>query len=71
VRRANAERVADRSRPLEDQRGSSRSATGSTSLVGVCRTNDLESPVIAGFVRGLSTRDVEASLAKRSALNST
>ena len=31
--------------------------------VGVCRTNALESLVIAGFVRGLSVRDVEASLA--------
>jgi len=31
--------------------------------VGMCRTNALESLVIAGFVRGLSVRDVEASLA--------
>jgi len=31
---------------------------------GVTRTNALESLVIAGFVRGLSTRDVEASLAE-------
>jgi putative transposase len=31
--------------------------------VGVCRTNALESLVIAGFVRGLSVRDVEAALA--------
>ena len=31
--------------------------------VGVCRTNVLESLVIAGFVRGLSVRDVEAGLA--------
>ena len=31
--------------------------------IGVCRTNALESLVIAGFVRGLSVRDVEASLA--------
>ena len=31
--------------------------------VGVCRTNALESLVIAGFVRGLSVRDVEAGLA--------
>ena len=30
--------------------------------VGVSRTNALESLVIAGFVRGLSVRDVEASL---------
>ena len=30
---------------------------------GVTRTNALESLVIAGFVRGLSTRDVEAALA--------
>ena len=30
---------------------------------GVCRTNALESLVIAGFVRGLSVRDVEATLA--------
>jgi putative transposase len=30
---------------------------------GVCRTNALETLVIAGHVRGLSTRDVEASLA--------
>ena len=30
---------------------------------GVTRTNALESLVIAGFVRGLSVRDVEASLA--------
>ena len=30
---------------------------------GVCRTNALESLVIAGFVRGLSVRDVEAALA--------
>jgi putative transposase len=29
---------------------------------GVTKTNALESPVIAGFVRGLSTRDVEAAL---------
>ncbi|MGH9030049.1 MAG: IS256 family transposase [Acidimicrobiales bacterium] len=29
---------------------------------GVCRTNALESLVIAGFVRGLSVRDVEATL---------
>ena len=32
--------------------------------VGVCRTNALESLVIAGFVRGLSLRDVEATLAE-------
>src|SRR5438132_5084668 len=32
--------------------------------VGVTRTNALESLVIAGFVRGLSVRDVEASLAE-------
>jgi putative transposase len=32
--------------------------------VGVCRTNALESLVIAGFVRGLSVRDVEATLAE-------
>ncbi len=31
--------------------------------VGVCRTNALEALVIAGFVRGLSVRDVEATLA--------
>lgn len=31
--------------------------------VGVCRANALESLVIAGFVRGLSVRDVEANLA--------
>ena len=31
--------------------------------IGVCRTNALESLVIAGFVRGLSVRDVEATLA--------
>jgi transposase-like protein len=31
---------------------------------GVCRTNALESLVIAGFVRGLSVRDVEAALAE-------
>jgi transposase-like protein len=31
---------------------------------GVTRTNALESLVIAGFVRGLSTRDVEATLAE-------
>jgi putative transposase len=31
--------------------------------VGVCRSNALESLVIAGFVRGLSVRDVEATLA--------
>jgi transposase-like protein len=30
---------------------------------GVCRTNALESLVIAGFVRGLSVRDVELTLA--------
>ena len=29
---------------------------------GVAKTNALESLVIAGFVRGLSTRDVEATL---------
>ena len=32
--------------------------------VGVCRTNALESLAIAGFVRGLSVRDVEATLAE-------
>jgi transposase-like protein len=32
--------------------------------VGVCRTNALESLVIASFVRGLSVRDVEAALAE-------
>lgn len=32
--------------------------------IGVCRTNTLESLVIAGFVRGLSVRDVEATLAE-------
>jgi putative transposase len=32
--------------------------------IGVCRTNALESLVIAGFVRGLSVRDVEAALAE-------
>jgi putative transposase len=32
--------------------------------VGVCRTNALESLVVAGFIRGLSVRDVEASLAE-------
>jgi putative transposase len=32
--------------------------------VGVTRTNALESLVVAGFVRGLSVRDVEASLAE-------
>src|SRR6266508_3284786 len=31
--------------------------------VGVTKTNALESLVIAGFVRGLSVRDVEATLA--------
>ncbi len=31
--------------------------------VGVCRTNALESFVIAGFVRGFSVRYVEATLA--------
>ncbi len=31
---------------------------------GVTRTNSLEALVIAGFVRGLSTRDVEAALAE-------
>ncbi len=31
---------------------------------GVCRTNALESLVIASFVRGLSVRDVEAALAE-------
>lgn len=30
----------------------------------MCRTNALESFVIAGFVRGLSVRDVEATLAE-------
>ena len=30
--------------------------------IGVSRTNALESLVIAGFVRGLSVRDVEASI---------
>jgi transposase-like protein len=35
--------------------------------VGVCRTNALESLVIAGFIRGLSVRDVEACLAMPSA----
>ena len=33
----------------------------------VTRTNTLEALVIAGFVRGLSTRDVEATLSRRSA----
>lgn len=32
--------------------------------IGVTRTNALESLVITGFVRGLSTRDVEAALAE-------
>lgn len=32
--------------------------------IGVCRTNALESLVIAGFVRGLSVRDVESTLAE-------
>ena len=32
--------------------------------VGITKTNALESLVIAGFVRGLSTRDVEATLAE-------
>lgn len=32
--------------------------------IGVTKTNALESLVIAGFVRGLSTRDVEATLAE-------
>ena len=32
--------------------------------VGVCRTNALESLVITSFVRGLSVRDVEATLAE-------
>ena len=32
--------------------------------LGVSRTHALESLVIAGFVRGLSTRDVEAALAE-------
>jgi transposase-like protein len=32
--------------------------------IGVCRTNALEPLVIAGFVRGLSVRDVEATLAE-------
>jgi transposase-like protein len=31
--------------------------------IGVCRTNALECLVIAGFVRGLSVRDVETTLA--------
>jgi len=31
---------------------------------GVCRTNAIESLIIAGYVRGLSTRDVEAALAE-------
>lgn len=31
---------------------------------GVTKTNALEALVIAGFVRGLSTRDIEAALAE-------
>jgi putative transposase len=31
---------------------------------GVCRTNAIESLIIAGYVRGLSTRDIEATLAE-------
>jgi transposase-like protein len=31
--------------------------------IGACRANALESLVIAGFVRGLSVRDIEAALA--------
>ncbi len=34
--------------------------TGDRDLQGVTKTNALESRVIAGFVRGLSVRDVEA-----------
>jgi len=44
-------------------RGNHEAFASRLSGVGVCRTNALESLVIAGFVRGLSVRDVEASLA--------
>ena len=45
-------------------RGSDEALASRLLGVGVCRTNALECLVIAGFVRGLSVRDVEASLAE-------
>lgn len=45
-------------------RGTSEQFTSRLLGKGVTRTNALESLVIAGFVRGLSVRDVEASLAE-------
>jgi putative transposase len=42
-------------------RGNHEAFASRLSGVGVCRTNALESLLIAGFVRGLSVRDVEAS----------
>lgn len=47
-----------RAASCEDAREGSRNGTG------VTKTYVLESLVIAGFVRGLSTRDVEATLAE-------
>ena len=44
-------------------RGTDEKFTSKLFGTGVTRTNALESLVIAGFVRGLSVRDVEASLA--------
>jgi transposase-like protein len=43
-------------------RGTSEAFASQLFGVGVTRTNALEALVIAGFVRGLSTRDVEAAL---------
>jgi putative transposase len=45
-------------------RGTSEAFASRLLGTGVTRTNALESLVIAGFVRGLSVRDVEASLAE-------
>ena len=45
-------------------RGTSEPFTSRLLGKGVSRTNALEAPVISGFVRGLSVRDVEAALAE-------
>jgi putative transposase len=45
-------------------RGTDQAFTSRLLGKGVTRTNALESLVIAGYVRGLSTRDIEASLAE-------
>jgi hypothetical protein len=47
-------------------RGTSEAFASRLLGTGVTKTHALESLVIAGFVRGLSTRDVEAALARPS-----